>query len=450
MIVILPNDHDIPAGHFLFKDYTPERIIPMFTGKQEDGWLYALGTHEKGVDGRKALEHLLDGMEEAIGTTLEPFLKRNSVTRVTIIPHMWLHLVPFWAIPSLIEFEIMMAPSAAHFVNSGRAKLMGQKALTVEDPTMDLPLSEAEIDYVRQHLSHINKDVQVISKENATEERLLKAVPGNTVFHFCGHGISDLIQPLRSALLLHKDNRRFPEKDPFKSIIDRIVEWHDLTAEEQNDGERYADLPEVGRVYERHVGEEMLERRLEYSESRTLFGLYDRGRLVRIGDLLTVGNIMVERSFENCSLAFLSACESGIIGLSNSIEEYSSLPAALQLEGVSTVVSTLWPISQELAVIYVNLFYRTLSELKDTMYVAAIIRKVNHHMRPMKKGEAEAMFSEIEQKIADPVTRFKFEARVSRLLEKSDTPFSHPYNWGAFFAIGSNLLILKEMSNENM
>ena len=363
LAVICLGDEGQPSGCFLLEDWPLRRWVPLFAGEQEDGWLYALGAPELRLDHRPPLLRLLAGVDEVIGQTLRPLLRKRKVRRLTIIPHAWFHLVPFWALPSLETYDVMIAASSAHFMQARHAaEQVGLRALVVADPTQDLPASLAEADAVTRHLARLNFDVTRLDSEHATENAVVAALPGVSVFHFCGHGRSDTDNPDRSALLMSPQLSDVPAavgaSDPLEHFAAAAQDWQ-AEAEDW----RSADLPGYGRLYEQVNAEgQPMERRIEYGERGSLWGSYRDGRLARLAEMWSAGDILIDSPLGDCRLAFLSACEAGSGSIVTEVEEYSGLPAALQLAGVSTVVCSLWPVGDALTAFYVDLFYRTLAE----------------------------------------------------------------------------------------
>ena len=441
MVVILNGDKEVPSGHFLLNEWPLKRLVPIFAGEQEDGWLFLLGAPEAKVDGKKALKRLIDGIDEAIGKNLRSFLESKNIHKVTIIPHSWLHLVPFWSLPSLIEFEVSTSPSLTHFTISRQSvDLDNQKALVVADPTLDLPLSSVEANSIIDNLSKSSILVEYIRRENAREDIITKKLDDASIFHFCGHGLSDLIKPIRSSLMLYPNKNRFPDDDPFAKLIASAQNWK-ITDPDEN--ERCSDLKDSpGRICEREIPfpeGKKIERRFEYSETGTLWGLYAEDQRPKLAELWTVGDIMVEEHLKNCKLAFLSACESGKSELSADIDEYSGLPAALQLAGVSTVISTMWPLSDVLTILYVDLFYDYLITSTQPVNIAAIIRNVSNRLRNMRREEVASLLNDLRKRTSDKYVRGLLKAHAYNFLKEEDEfPFSHPYEWAALYAVGAN------------
>jgi len=441
--VICSDDTELPSGQLIDKDWTLARWLPLFAGDNQDGWIFALGAPELNLDHRKSLSHLLSGMEEFFEQKLTPLLKRKTIRRLTIIPHHWFHLLPFWALPCLERYEIAVASSAAYFIQSrNKVGAINRKALVVSNPTDNLPGSTAEGESVTQHLTGIGFDVRHLEKNAATEDKMVNALSGVSVFHFCGHGRSDMDYPTRSALFVYPDLSDFPnaDKDPFAQIIERVQEWRELP-----ENERSAEIDGLGRLFEKTKPlNQTMERRLEHGESKTLWGRYKDGVLTHRAELWTAGDILIQNSLNDCRLAFLSACEAGRGSLKYSIDEYSGLPAALQLAGVSAVICSLWTVSDALAAFYVDLFYQSFAKQKGVADLAAILRQVSLRLRRMKKDEAVSLLTELRQRTSYPRARFLLEAYTAKIKNGGSLPFKHPFDWASFYVSGTVNLLLSE------
>ena len=437
--VICEGDKQMPGGRFLLSDWPLKRWVQLFAGEKKDGWAYALGAPEAKVDHRKALRRLLRGVEGVIGRRLKRFLQTRRVRRLTIVPHLWWHLVPFWALPSLQEYDISMAASTAHFIQTrGTVRVENRKALVVADPTNDLPASLAEADSVSNSLSALGFRVRRLERARATEAAVAAALKGVSAFHFCGHGRSDLDKPTRSALLLFPDLSGFAAagQDPLGKFSDSVEDW-----QEESENERSRLVQGVGRLYELSTrGTNTLERRLEYGEHGSLWGLYQEGNLRQLAELWTAGDILTQRPLRKCKLAFLSACEAGGGSIEVEIDEYSGLPAALQLAGVSTIISSMWPVSDALSALYVDLFYRALARARQPANVAAIVRHVSRRLRHITKDKAVLLVNRLRRQTASPRVRFMLEAFAAGLKRGARYPFQDPYDWAAFYVTGASKL----------
>jgi len=102
-------------------------------------------------------------------------------------------------------------------------------------------------------------------------------------------------------------------------------------------------------------------------------------------------------NLEGTELVVLSACETGL-GEVKSGEGVYGLRRAFQMAGVRTVISALWPVSDEAT-----------AELMGELYST-------------KKGN----IPQLMQKVAVD--------RIRKLRKKGQS--DHPYSWGAFIALG--------------
>lgn len=435
--LIAPGDHHAPSGRRVLKEWTSRRL-GMLAWEKDTGWMQVLAAPlgYRGVGHREALPRLLAGVDEAIGTALAEMLASSGARRLVIVPHGWLHQVPFWALPSLSELRVVMASSAAGFVRSRRdLPTIGPRALAVADPTLDLPVSEAEAASVERHLSGSGWRVAQLRRHEATESRLQDSVGGVSLLHFCGHGRSDFLSPTRSSLLLHPEPALLAALggEPFRGLVSRIDRWESHPW----DG-RYAAVPGRGRLYEILYPEaDARELFLEYSASGTLWGRYQGDLLVKLAELWRAGDLLVDNSLEDCRLAFLSACEAGGGGLSPEVDELAGLPAALQLAGVSTVICSLWPISDTLTALYVELFYAELAGTEGRIDLAELTYGVARRLREMSRAEAAEWLMRLRASTSDPRARFRLEAAADGIAGGEERPFAHPADWAAFFVLGA-------------
>ncbi len=124
------------------------------------------------------------------------------------------------------------------------------------------------------------------------------------------------------------------------------------------------------------------------------------------------------------------------------IDEYSGLPAALQLAGVSSVVATLWPVSDVMTALYVDLFYEALAaaagpELQNRVDIPRLVHSVSSRLRGMSRETAADHLRQIRSRVSDGRARFRLEAYIDKLSNGEEFPFHRPYEWAAFYAIGA-------------
>src|SRR5208337_1042174 len=179
---------------------------------------------------------------------LAEMLEGRRVRRLTIIPHHFLHLAPFWVLPSLSSYRMTVVPNAAHLIRSRTPRPPTSRTmLAVIDPTLDLPLSPAEADAMGHHLAPSGWASRRLARADAQEEKVVEALRGVAILHFSGHGRSDGLHPTKSCLLLHPDLGRFAAlgADPLEKLASQVEKWdHDPWQG------IHASFPGLGRLYQ--------------------------------------------------------------------------------------------------------------------------------------------------------------------------------------------------------
>jgi CHAT domain-containing protein len=158
--------------------------------------------------------------------------------------------------------------------------------------------------------------------------------------------------------------------------------------------------------------------------------------------LWRAGDILVQGSLEGCGLAFLCACSSGL-GAIESLDEASGLPAALDLAGVHSVVSTGWPVPDTLAVLFADEFYaRALPKDAQALDVVAAVRGAAAALRTMERTDAADRVEALAARAVDAASRFRLKSYARRLRAGAPRPFEHPFDWGAFYVTGAAEVVL--------
>jgi len=259
-------------------------------------------------------------------------------------------------------------------------------------------------------------------------------VSGAALFHYAGHGRADALTPSRSALLLQPE-RQVPGLDP---IVDayRSVEGWDHSPQEG----RFANLKDGRRLYELRFADEAREYFLEQGDRETLWARYVGNNQVLFAELWRAGELSAQRELDDCSIVFLSACEVGSGGLGSiydrEIDECGGITGALELAGVACVVASLWPVWEDLALVYVALFYAELARATARFDVACIICHVGRQVRDLTGEQAAAIVHAQGTLTHDRMLRFRLDA-VGRRLAKLPRPFEDPIHWAAFFVTGA-------------
>ena len=434
---ILAEDRDRPASTARLSDWPLKRWGTTVGGDATTGWAYALGAPEADIDRPSSLDRLLTIVEEALGPFLRQVTGQLAGTRVTIVPHGLLHLIPFQALPSLRDIDVTTSSSLTQLVRSRTSPMrtIGTKAIVVTNPTEDLQLSDVEADSVSAALDPLGVVCARLDGSAATERAVLAALGDTDMLHLSGHGLSDVSDPERSALILAPT-----EPD----LIAQLPSWSGQVSEWSTDARgiyRSGPVPGVGLLHERTLLDgAWLDRWIDLGPTTTLFQHVRDGSVHLAGEAWSAGDLVVGDALSHCGLAVLSACESAAGGLSADVDEYSGLPAALELADVGTVIATGWPVSEAFAALFVDLFYTELSaRRRGSIDIVAAVGTVNRRLRAMSGAEAAALVDELRLRSTNPHVCIRLEA-FGRRIGRIDRPFARPWWWAAFSVRGHGQL----------
>ena len=417
--------------------------------ERADGWrrfLTAQGSSAPGAaapseaDGRQSLDRLLLTADLVLGTAIRELVDQagGTQTKLSVIPHRWLHLVPYWALPALADLPVSVYSSTDELVTARPAPAAGPERdlLVVANPTGDLSCSAAEV-AAASRLSAA-APAEVLTGTTATAPAIAAGLRGAQLLHFSGHAYSDHGNPERSALLVAPSDRF--AVDPFPGWAAAAAGWH-----AGDDGWNLADVPGAGRLMERTdpvSGD--AERRLERGAAPTLLARYSGGALRLLGELWSAADILALGPEAACRLAFLSACASGVAGGESSyVDEYGGLPAALRLAGVSGVVCSLWSVDEGFTALYADLFYEQIAA--GTTDLSAAVGKTRRWLRDARQADVTERLDRLAEEVraGHPGTAFALEAyRYKITTQYGEYPYGSPWEWASFYAVGGGTIDL--------
>ena len=392
------------------------------------------------ADGRRSLDRLLVTADRILGAAIRELVAKagSPQTRLSVIPHRWLHLVPYWALPALADLPVSVYSSADELVTSRSAPSAGEErdVLVVVNPTGDLSCSAAEAAAVRR--LGTAAPARVLTTATATASAIGAGLRDARLLHFSGHAYSDHGDPERSALLVAPADRF--ATDPFPGWAAATSRWRD-----GGDGWRLADVPGAGRLMERTdpaTGD--VERRLERGAAPTLLARYSGGMLLLFGELWSAGDILTLGAEAACRFAFLSACASGVAGGESSyVDEYGGLPAALRLAGVSGLVCSLWSVDEGFTALYADVFYEQVAA--GTADAGAAVRKTRSWLRQARKADVTERLGRLADQVRPehPRTAIVLEAyRYKITTQHGEYPYDSPWEWACFYAVGGGTIDL--------
>ncbi|MEB3343263.1 CHAT domain-containing protein [Okeania sp.] len=134
-------------------------------------------------------------------------------------------------------------------------------------------------------------------------------------------------------------------------------------------------------------------------------------------------------NLNQCRLATLSACETGLIDLTSWSDEYIGLPSAFLYAGASNVVSSLWSVNQVSAAFLLIKFYQN---LKSGLTVAMALKQAQLWLRDVTVAELQKWTSKLklEEELAQRIQGYLYFLPSDRQL------YQDPYHWAAFCTVG--------------
>ena len=419
--VLVVHGNPDPIWTMLREDVVQADVVEWLAGEEgmREGFLLALERGVAAANPRPALERLLASLDATLGQPVAAVLQERGLKRLVVLPHNILRLAPLWALESWCEFEVRMAPGAFALVKNQKPVVRGQ-ALIAANPTLDLPLAATEAAVAAERLNAAGLATRVLKGVEATEGAVADALNESSLLHFAGHGIASLTNGSMSALLVSPVWNETP-----------LTDASELLALESKADE----MPQV--IVDREEGSPRRKVFYEYAKRGTLYAEGEDNTVLLAGELWRAGDILVQGTLEGCGLAFLCACSSGL-GAIEALEEASGLPAALAVSGVGCVISSGWPVADEITVLFADEFYaRALPDGGGVMDVVAAVRGAATALRTMGREEATKRVEALALKAADKGAKFRLKIFAKRLLKGADKPFAHPFDTGAFYVTGS-------------
>jgi CHAT domain-containing protein len=134
-----------------------------------------------------------------------------------------------------------------------------------------------------------------------------------------------------------------------------------------------------------------------------------------------------------CRLVALSACETGITDISTTSDEYFSILAGFFFAGSRSVLGTLWAVDDVSTAIFMIRFYETL--LGETQPpVALALKETQEWMRGVTVAK---LLKWVEGcKLVEEERREEIREELDGWYSRDEIPFSSPYFWAGFCAVG--------------
>ncbi len=152
------------------------------------------------------------------------------------------------------------------------------------------------------------------------------------------------------------------------------------------------------------------------------------GTVLDLDKCLTLDAIFT-LNLERCRLVTLSACETGLIDINNTSDEYIGLPSGFLVAGSPSVVSSLWRVNDLSTTLLMIKFYQN---LKSGSTVAIALNQAQTWLRDATKEQLEQWTSQLSLDDEQEMQLMSFFYK----LQPNSKPFESPYHWAAFCAIG--------------
>jgi|GEM_PF-7089682 len=162
---------------------------------------------------------------------------------------------------------------------------------------------------------------------------------------------------------------------------------------------------------------------------------------------LTLEHIFTRIFLRDCSIVVLSACETGMITV-DSTDEFIGFSSGFLYAGASSVVSTLWSVSDMSSALLMERFYKNIRQKR--MGKAEALRKAQLWMLRKKNSPAEEKGQQVKlcrygtrfQIIESPPPGKPLLARMGEMFPEETSnlmkELEHPYHWAAFCCFGAD------------
>ncbi|MCT7957821.1 tetratricopeptide repeat protein [Laspinema palackyanum] len=316
----------------------------------------------------------------------------SDYRQLILIPYRDLHLFPLHALAinrtsphylcDRFPDGIKYAPSCQFLqVSQRNQKRESQnRFFAIQNPTEDLTYADLEVEAIFpafQPTAHrlIRQEATKNALRQHPYERDFRAAE---YLHFAGHGSFNFTNPMQSFLVLA--------------------------------GAVAGAESHSGRDTERFVS-------------------WRKGESAELEKCYTLGELF-ELNLPHCRLVILSACETGLIGVSPDLEEYISLGLGFLYAGATNVICSLWAVNDlSTAILMVKLY----EELQIQSSVSQALNEAQQWLRQVTVGEL-FQWSESSPQVTEKL-RQKIE-KAFEIYPEEECYFNHPSYWAAFCAIG--------------
>jgi CHAT domain-containing protein len=164
-------------------------------------------------------------------------------------------------------------------------------------------------------------------------------------------------------------------------------------------------------------------------ENPTRYLPLQNGNTLDLTKCLTLADIFA-LDLRECRLVVLSACETGISDFNSISDEYISLPSGFLVAGSSSVVPTLWAVSDLSTSFLMIKFYQL---LKAGLSVSLALNTAQLWLRDATTEKLQEWTSQLPLR---PIQQEALYDMLDEIGPREIRPFQSPYHWAAFCSVG--------------
>ncbi|MBD2384062.1 CHAT domain-containing protein [Cylindrospermum sp. FACHB-282] len=300
--------------------------------------------------------------------------------RLILIPHRFLHLLPLHALPVKESYLLDLFPKGVGYAPSCqllqqvqlRQRNDFQSLFAIQNPTDDLIYADLEVESI-QHYFPADKTT-VLRQNDATRNAL----------------------DINLANLAEVNYLHFSCHGSFN-----------------------LNTPEDSCLY---LNGSILNKQVDLNKCLTLGDLFNK-----------------DFNLNQCRLVVLSACETGLIDFNNTSDEYIGLPSGFLHAGSSSVVSSLWTVNDLSTALLMIQFNQN---MKQDMTVSIALKEAQNRLRNLSLAQFEQILEDLTPQLDKVLAKLRpgqkliIKEQIKQIKNRGEKPFSHPYYWAGFTAIG--------------
>lgn len=172
--------------------------------------------------------------------------------------------------------------------------------------------------------------------------------------------------------------------------------------------------------------------------SQSFLGLLTDSRGNGYNDVITLEDLVAQIS-PHIDLITLAGCETGLPKITAPVSDYAGFAEDLFLQrGVSTIISTLWPVQQISTILLMRQFHQywlrgTPATNEKPLSPAKALRKAQLWLRALTREQAIAELETLASVYSSDEIAKEIQALREGIVEQ---PYGHPYFWSTFYVMG--------------